>query len=454
MARHDDIASPDDNSRAQVQESREAFYSNENTAMRLQMMDALTDVILRHSSLSDLVEKLIEHVQVIMNVDNVAILRLHPEKQALIMYTVRGPEEVVASRVFVPVGQGIAGKIFSTRQPLIVDDLAKVDVVNAFLHEHLHSLLGVPLHVEDQMIGVIHISTVHERLFTNEDVQVLQVVADRIAIAIERAHNFEKLQQAYAEAEERASELEALNRRMDNFISIASHEMRTPLTTIIASLDLFQRRIERIEHDPAQITLRDVLTTVMPLAKRARTQAGRLNRLISDLLDSARIQADQLEIHLSSCDLRDIVREAVEEQRLMLPDRDIRLHIPAHPMWVEADADRIGQVVTNYLTNALKFSPERSSIQIKLENKHENAYVAVTDHGPGIQEKDQQRIWERFHRVEAIEHQQGSYIGLGLGLYICKTIIERHHGRIGIRSRVDQGSTFWFTLPQSEPASA
>ena len=112
-----------------------------------------------------------------------------------------------------------------------------------------------------------------------------------------------------------------------------------------------------------------------------------------------------------------------------------------------ADADRIGQVVTNYLTNALKYSPVDRPIEVFLAIEGQMARVSVQDEGPGLSPAEQQAIWERFYQVERIKVQSGSGTGLGLGLYICQTIIEQHQGKVGVQSSPGEGSTFWFSLP-------
>jgi signal transduction histidine kinase len=125
------------------------------------------------------------------------------------------------------------------------------------------------------------------------------------------------------------------------------------------------------------------------------------------------------------------------------------LRLPAdQTVTVLADADRIGQVVTNYVTNAIKYSPADSPIEVGLDVGVARARVWVRDEGPGLPLEEQEHIWERFHRVKGIRAQSGTGVGLGLGLHICQTIIERHHGQVGVASAPGRGSTFWFTLPR------
>src|SRR5207302_7272815 len=135
----------------------------------------------------------LERVQHLLEVDNVAILLPEPDFKELTLYSVHGAEEAVLGQVHVPFGEGIAGTIAATRKPLIVENLAAVAVANPFLQEHFRSLLGVPLLAGDRLIGVLHVASVQQRIFTDTERQLLQVVADRIAIAIDRAHEYERI---------------------------------------------------------------------------------------------------------------------------------------------------------------------------------------------------------------------------------------------------------------------
>jgi len=173
----------------------------------------------------------------------------------------------------------------------------------------------------------------------------------------------------------------------------------------------------------------------------------RQNRLVGDLLDISRIRAGKLDYHEAPADLTAIVREAVEAQRLSWATREISITLPDVPAPIKADADRIGQVVTNLITNALKYSSDSEAVAVTLVRSAAHARVAVCDHGPGLSAEQQQHIWDRFHRVPGIQQQSGSGGGLGLGLYICRQIVEHHGGEVGVESTKGHGSTFWFTLP-------
>jgi signal transduction histidine kinase len=238
------------------------------------------------------------------------------------------------------------------------------------------------------------------------------------------------------------------NARTDEFLSIASHELRSPLTSLKAALQLGERRLRRItEQELSPEELANQVSVVQGLLTTAEHQVDRQNRLVGDLLDVSRIRANKLEFHLAPCDLADIVRDAVDEQRLSWPDRSVVLDLPDRAVPLEADAHRLGQVVTNLLTNALKYSPTDAPVRVGVRVEGSDALVSVQDKGPGLTSTQQAHVWERFHRVPGIRQQSGSGAGLGLGLHISRTIVEHHGGRVGIESVPKRGSTFWFRLP-------
>src|SRR5262249_21242735 len=180
-------------------------------------------------------------------------------------------------------------------------------------------------------------------------------------------------------------------------------------------------------------------------------QVQRLERLVNDLVEVSRIHAGKLELHLEPVDIAALVRHIVEDQQAV-SSREIRLHLSASQLDpVVADADRIEQVLTNFLTNALKYSPADQPVEMGLEVEEQQVRVWVRDGGPGIPEVEQEHIWERFHRVPGIQVQSGSGIGLGLGLSISREIIAPHQGQTGVESELGAASTFCFPLPRPRP---
>ncbi|TMC16778.1 MAG: PAS domain S-box protein [Chloroflexi bacterium] len=201
-----------------VEEERIQLLASEQVARatavaatkRLQALQDITDTALAHLTLNKLLHEMLVRVREIIDVDNSAILLVTEDGQYLTVYTAIGPEEQVAPQVRVPVGQGFAGKIAAHREPLIVTDPSKAEIITPLLREKLRSLLGVPLLVQDRVIGVIHVGTLNPRQFTEEDVRLLQRAADRIALAVDHAHLYESEQRARIDAIARAKQLEAI----------------------------------------------------------------------------------------------------------------------------------------------------------------------------------------------------------------------------------------------------
>lgn len=243
-----------------------------------------------------------------------------------------------------------------------------------------------------------------------------------------------------------------LERKKDEFIAMASHELRTPLTSLRGNLQLAERRLKQIQEKGTYLTSpegRVALERLIMWIERALRQVKAESRLINDLLDATRIQAEALHVALEPCDLAQVVSDAVNDVRMMAYTRTIELTLPKQgEVCVKADSVRIGQVVTNYLTNALKYSAESQPVRVGIDLTKCEASVWVKDAGLGLSPEAQQAIWDRFYRISNFTEYAGlGSSGLGLGLYINREIILQHGGTVGVSSEIGKGSIFWFTLP-------
>lgn len=230
------------------------------------------------------------------------------------------------------------------------------------------------------------------------------------------------------------TELYSLERQKDEFLGIASHELKTPLTSLKGLTQLTRRRLERSGAPEAQYLAR------MEYAIR------RMETLVNDLLDISRIESGKLALRLEPCEFIALCRQVVEEQ-IAATDRHIIFEAPKEPIEVELDVDRISQVLTNLLSNALKYSPLESPVSLTITKGDGNVTFSVRDRGTGIPKAELLHIFERFYRVPGVEVQSGSGVGLGLGLYITKEIVERHGGHIWVESERGAGSAFHVALP-------
>ena len=236
--------------------------------------------------------------------------------------------------------------------------------------------------------------------------------------------------------QQRTKELVEANAAKDKFLSIVSHELKTPLTSLKGMTQLFRRQVERA--DAAQIVS-------MGLADMERS-IRRMEVLVNDLLDSSLIETNMFVLHRKRCDLVELCRHLIDEYTAGYGPA-LTFEVPGEPIEVEVDADRISQVILNLLSNARKYSPKGSPITITLQQAGYEATASVRDMGVGIPPETLPNIFEQFYRVPGVEVQDGPHTGLGLGLYISRKIVERHGGHIDVQSVPGQGSTFSIVLP-------
>ena len=221
--------------------------------------------------------------------------------------------------------------------------------------------------------------------------------------------------------------------KKDEFMSIASHELRTPITSLKASLQLIERMIDKDE----------TMEPVVPFIQKASKQVNKLTDIIDDLLDVTKIQSGKLDLNKTDFNLIEVLKEFVEQ--CQIEGCRHKIYIIADPvLMVHADKNRIDQVLNNFLVNAIKYSPEGEIVNIKAERiENDSVKLSVTDYGIGIPNDKIENIFDRFYRVE---NTSKNFSGIGLGLYISSEIIKRHNGKIGAESVLGKGSTFWFII--------
>ncbi|HEX8728776.1 MAG TPA: ATP-binding protein [Ktedonobacterales bacterium] len=339
-------------------------------------------------------------------------------------------------------------------ESLLAGDSVSIDMGDAPYRDvpnpyGITTMLIAPMLVGRDLYGIISLDYAGEpHKFTAEELKLASAVSKLAALVMER----ERLLREQAAAEARALALTQANQRMNEFLSVAAHELRTPITVIKANLQLLTRRAAQLERQtqaggrsPEDERLAQHGNMLLARTERSLT---RLTRLVDDLLDVSRIRAGRLEMRIEPINLCEVARDAVEEQRLAAMGREITLAEPdGAPLMALADATRIDQVITNFVTNALKYSHATAPVRAQLWRAGTSAFVSVSDSGVGIPAEEQEHVWDLFYRIPGVEVVSGSGVGLGLGLHLCKTIIERQGGAVGLTSQVGAGSTFWFSLP-------
>jgi len=334
------------------------------------------------------------------------------------------------------VGEGIIGQVISTAYPSLTTNVRGLSDPATSDSYHtspvkLASLLILPLRTRREVIGALVIAANDpDRSMTDDKLPLAELLVERASIAIENAR-------LYTEQVEARRKVEDLSRLKDEFLSIASHELRTPVTSIKGYTQLAKMLIK--EGD---------LGTSEEYLDIALDQIDRMSRLILELLDVSRIETGRLEIRREAIAWSHFVRDVVHRHHTAVSDRRFHVAVPDHARIVTGDRDRLEQVLGNLLENAVKYSPDGSDITVTVEDRGDALVTAVCDRGIGIPSDELNQVFERFHRGRQVSST--NYGGLGLGLYITKQIIERHGGTIWVESKEGTGTTFYFSLPAVE----
>jgi signal transduction histidine kinase len=226
--------------------------------------------------------------------------------------------------------------------------------------------------------------------------------------------------------------LREVNRAKSDFLANVSHDLRTPLASLRVCLSGLQDPDVHWNDEQARVFLQSASEQTDHLAARVR-----------NLLDMARIESNSHELNTETCDLTDIVASAMDRIRPLLKGRQILTDFPPEPLFVECDQVQVATVILNLLENAVKYSPAGTPIALRGVSEHPFVTVTVIDHGPGVSAPDESRVFEKFYRSPSV----ASIGGTGLGLAICKSIVEQHEGKIGVRAGASSGAEFWFSLP-------
>jgi signal transduction histidine kinase/CheY-like chemotaxis protein/PAS domain-containing protein len=330
--------------------------------------------------------------------------------------------------------RSIVGKVVFTGEPVVVNNVAldHIHKPNPLLPQ-TKSEAGIPLRVGSRIIGALDIQSNKVDAFSTDDLAVLQILADQVAVAIDNARSYELSQQAVMEMRE-------VDRLKSQFLANMSHELRTPLNSIIGFSRVILKGIDGHITDLQQQDLTAIYNS-----------GQHLLGLINDVLDLAKIEAGKIDLSFDDVNIADIITSVMSTTSGLVKDKSIKLVRNVHgdlPS-VRADPIRIRQVLLNLLSNAAKFTDDGQITVDALVDHNEDGraelVVSVTDTGPGISEEDQTKLFQRFSQVDDSPTRKTG--GSGLGLSISQQLIQMHGGRIGVHSTVGQGSTFYFTLP-------
>jgi len=440
-------------------EQRESARERE-LSRRLIALNDLFQQLNAALNLELILQQVAEAPRTLLDADLASIALLDEDGSQLSVVAAAGARQLPNedARQHWPADDAHLAAILSAGQPTVVEAGQNLNALPAILAGHspaadvdqspgaVASAVAIPLRLDDAPLGLLIVAYHQSRAFTEEDLTFLSALGQEAALAIRNAHLFER-------EREQVTRLRALEQLQAGFVSTVSHELRTPLTCIKASVELLRATLPTVagqhpgdKQGEAQVEL----------IRTIEDHTGHLEALVADLLEITRLEAGQVTLTLQPTDLRPLVSHVVDALH-PLSDRKrqvVRLHLPetaghrpgSGTPQVEVDRRRIEQVLTNILSNAIKFTPKRGQVDVSLTETPDAVQVCVADNGPGIAKEDQARIFDKFY---AVADGRG-LAGLGLGLYLVRQNIELHHGRIWVTSQEGQGATFCFSLPKEQ----
>ena len=367
-----------------------------------------------------------------------------------------------------PIGEedGIESRILKQGMSVLIEDIHEaLSWLPPYFQQVLakvrtKTFIAVPLKVQNRILGALVADRLEANSLASEDMSVLSTIANQLAMALDHSNAYAEIEQLNigleSKVQERTAELQKANVKLQlmntrlkevdqlksQFLSHCSHELRTPLTAIKGFTECLKREYEGRVSEPQQRYL-----------TRIEANADRLTRMIADLLDLARIESGTIHLVRTWVALPALLQEVLEQFQVIAGSRSLTLRLtsPRGSLTMNGDRDRLQQIMTNLIHNALKFTPEKGTVCIELgQESLTTLVIAVSDTGPGISDHVLCRLFEPF--FQAHREVDGASRGLGLGLNIVKSLIDLHGGSIAVESQLGKGTTFRVTLPK-EPIS-
>lgn len=365
--------------------------------------------------LDSLLNRIVNAAAELCNAEAASILLYDQLKEQLYFRAASNLEAPLMSELIVPVGGSIAGWIITNRQPVVINDVHKdprhYENVGKITQIETDSLLGVPLLRKDRVVGVLEAINKLSEKFTVEDQDLLMALGAQAAIAIENARLFQQ----------------------SDLISEFVHEIRTPLASLSAAAYILQR--PEISDDRRS----KIILTM-------QQEISRLSEMASAFLDLARLESGRARFQFTPVDIEEVLEECsfVMREKVEEKQQELDLELPPKPIQISADRDKLKQVVLNLLSNANKYTPLGGKITLSSQSTDDEIILRVSDSGKGIPSEYLPHLFEKFYRVPSSEQEaQGS----GLGLFICKHIVDAHGGKVNIESIVGKGTTVTVRLP-------
>ncbi|MBN2386363.1 MAG: GAF domain-containing sensor histidine kinase [Anaerolineales bacterium] len=378
----------------------------------------------------ELLQFIINTATELLDCETVSILLYDETQGRLVFSAATGSDPQRLAEIPVPIDSSIAGLIFRENRAIVLNDVQNdprhFPLVARHVDFETRSLIGVPMRIKDQLIGVLEALNKKSGGFTDSDVDLLNIIASQAAVSIYNARLVSDLRDAYAE-------INAANQLKTNFLALASHELRTPLGIIIGYATFLQ--------EEAQGELSDHARQVLNAALQMRS-------LVDAMTNLNMLRAREMVLHRLTLPIQKILQKAYQDSKLLAEAKNqkVTLALPGPALLVDVDPEKLNLVLVNLMHNAARFTPENGHITLGAMEDEGKVLVWVQDDGIGIPVKDVKKIFQEFYQADS--HMTRRYGGLGLGLTIAQGIIESHAGHIWAESEgAGKGACFKVTLP-------
>lgn len=365
-----------------------------------------------------------------------SIMLMDEDSEHLELYTFRGSTDRYKPDTRVPADQGIAGHVVQNREPLVIAGTPDPGDFPGWIEKKvsIHSAMCVPLISRGEVLGVLNINdTVGGRDFNDYDVRTLKLFADHASVAISNARMFEM-------EKDHVNRLVEVDRMKSEFVATVSHELRTPLTSVLGAAATLKRN-RRLDE-----AARDEFLNMI------ERQGNRLVRLVEDILFASKIEAGESPLQIEEVNVGAVVAEAATDLQARPGGDRIVIALPESPLIAYADIGAVQQVLLNLVENAFKYGGSSGKITVKGCDAGDIIEIGVSDEGPGIAPEDQEFIFERFRQADSSIKRKS--VGVGLGLYIVRNLVEGQGGHLRLVSDIGEGAEFIFSLPKQPAETA
>ncbi len=416
-----------------VEMHKRNLWSQKRAQQELDTVNKLLGIIVSDLNINEVFEDVVNELRKAVNVDRASIVLIRDKEAYFYALSSKIGSAWKAGDIVSIEGTGIAW-VAANKKVLVEPDLAQE---REFWTDEYHLKLGVrsivylPLWAKGEVFGVLTIATTRPNAYRERELALLEHLCTQIAGAV-------RVAQLYQLGIEERLKLERERGERLQFINALAHELKTPLTSIVASGGLLLEELKEEAQSPRVRLIENMIHATNTLEAR-----------LSELLDIAKMESLGFKLALELIDIRPLLQDIASELLPVANEKrqSLTLDIPPSVPIVKADKQRLEQILINLLTNAIKFTGEGGRIQLKLIKKETELVVEVEDNGSGITEAEQVRIFTPYYRIEADRQR---FPGLGLGLTLSKQLVELHGGRMWVKSELGKGSTFAFSLPITE----